>query len=459
MISIPSFCVVPSTDHYWLLNATIPDCLLDQPAANLQRSDPTQAIPVASQPDGLVRVNLQIQSGLIAAIEPAQSIPPVASVPTIDLRGGQVWPCFVDMHTHLDKGQIWERSPNPDGSFNQAMAAIDQDASRHWDGEDLYRRMEFGLRCSYAHGTSSLRTHIDTPDDQAALRLEVFVALQQAWRDRLTLQAVCLVGLDHFVTPAGERLSDRMAAIAGVLGGVAWINPDIDAQLERVFALAHERGLDLDFHVDENNHPDSRALFHVATTALRYRAKGFTGRITCGHCCSLAVQPPAVVTETLARVREAGIGIVSLPLCNLYLQDRQPQHTPHWRGITLLHELKAAGIPVALSSDNCRDPFYGFGDHDGLEVFTQSVRIGHLDRPYGDWPRTVNRTPADLMGLPTAGRIGVGLPADLVCFRGRYYSELLSRPQSDRLVLRRGVAIDTQLPDYAELDDLILGSG
>lgn len=37
------------------------------------------------------------------------------------------------------------------------------------------------------------------------------------------------------------------------------------------------------------------------------------------------------------------------------------------------------------------------------------------------------------MHLPEHGRIGVGLPADFVIFRGRRYSELLSRPQYDRV--------------------------
>jgi cytosine deaminase len=32
---------------------------------------------------------------------------------------------------------------------------------------------------------------------------------------------------------------------------------------------------------------------------------------------------------------------------------------------------------------------------------------------------------------------------------------LLSRPESDRIVVRGGRAIDAVLPDYAELDDLM----
>ena len=62
------------------------------------------------------------------------------------------------------------------------------------------------------------------------------------------------------------------------------------------------------------------------------------------------------------------------------------------------------------------------------------------------------------MGLGSGGRLETGAPADLVLFNARGYSELLSRPQSDRIVLRAGKAIDTTLPDYRELDPLMAGA-
>jgi cytosine/creatinine deaminase len=37
--------------------------------------------------------------------------------------------------------------------------------------------------------------------------------------------------------------------------------------------------------------------------------------------------------------------------------------------------MAACGIPLALASDNCRDPFYGYGDHDLVEY---SARAGAL---------------------------------------------------------------------------------
>jgi cytosine/creatinine deaminase len=429
--------ILEGSDHYWLMNAHVPVGLLADDLGNGKE---------------FAFVDLEIKDGTIAQIIPAGTVHDPA-ITSLDLRRGQVWSCFVDMHTHLDKGHIWQRSPNLSGTFQNALETVQKDCKTHWKSEDVYRRMEFSLECSYAHGTQAIRTHIDSANGQAEISLEVFRELRQQWRDRLTLQAVSLVSLDYFLTPEGEQLADQIAEVKGVLGGVLWMNDDLDTQLDRTFALAQERHLNLDFHTDENNDPNSITLRRVAEAALRHQ---FSGQIICGHCCSLAVQSPEEAAKTIALVKAANIGIVSLPMCNLYLQDRQPApRTPYWRGVTLLHELNQQGVSVAVASDNCRDPFYGFGDHDMHEVFTQAVRIAQLDAPYGNWCRTVTTTPADLMGL-SIGRIKVGTPADLILFKARYYSELLSRSQHDRIVLRNGKAIETELPEYSKLDDLVL---
>ena len=440
-------------NRYALRQARIPHCLLVGPDPQLRVDD-----------EGLTLVDLEIEAGRIRQIRSAADGGAAKAagseldfpVPTYDCRGGQVWPCFVDSHTHLDKGHIWPRTPNPDGTFEQALAAVIADAEQYCSPEDVYPRLEFGLKCSYALGTQAIRTHIDALDEQAKISFGVFQQLREAWRDRLTLQAVCLVSLDYFMTPQGEKLADMMAEVGGILGGVGFQNPQLKDQVERVLQLAQARGLDVDLHVDESNDPEDKMLPMVAQTALDLR---FEQRLSCDHCCSLAVQSKDQQQQTIELVKAAGINIISLPMCNLYLQDRRSQDqvdkTPLWRGITLVHELKAAGVPVAFASDNCRDPFFGFGDHDMLEVWRESVRIAHLDQPYGDWPRSVTQTPAELMGLENVGRIGVGLPADLVLFQGRGFSELLSRSQHDRIVLRRGKSIDQTLPDYRELDELL----
>ena len=92
-----------------------------------------------------------------------------------------------------------------------------------------------------------------------------------------------------------------------------------------------------------------------------------------------------------------------------------------------------------------------------LEVFRLSVFIAHLDRPsLGDWPKAVTTTPAQAMGLgKTHGLLKEGGAADFVLFRGRQYSELFSRSQHDRLVIRNGQWIAATVPHYDELDPIL----
>jgi len=209
----------------------------------------------------------------------------------------------------------------------------------------------------------------------------------------------------------------------------------------------------VDLHSDESGDPNARTLSLIAEETMR---RGWEGRVTCGHCCSLAVQDPDYARDVISKVADAGINIVSLPMVNLYLQGRRAG-TPLWRGITLAHELRAAGATVAFASDNTRDPFYGYGDLDLAEVFRESVRIGHLDLPVGDWPRAITATPARVMKV-AAGRIDVGATADLVLFRERDWSEHLARPRGGRVVIRAGKVVDAALPDYRELDHLYQGA-
>ena len=445
-MAIAQFVTPPSSNSFWIVNARLPLALLDETVTH-QDVIKTLAAPPFSEE--LVAADLEIQQGQIAAISPVGSAP--SDVITLDVAKGLIFPCFVDLHTHLDKGQTWNRQPNPNGTFDGALQAIFADAD-HWNAEDLYQRMNFGLRCSYAHGTKAVRTHFDAFGTLADSTLSVIQKLQLEWAGRLTIQAVCLVSLDYFLTLAGEKLADMVAEAGGILGGVAYPNPDLNTQIERVFTLAAERGLAIDLHVDESLDPTSTCLQQVAKTKLNH---DFEAAVVCGHCCTLAIQPLGEMEETLHLVKESEIGVVSLPMCNLYLQDRHAHRMPRYRGMTVLPELKQWGIPVAVASDNCRDPFYAYGDHDGLEVLNQAVRIGQLDRPIADWSRMVTVTPASLMGLPNAGRLGIHQPADLVLFKARSFNELLSRPQSDRVVLRQGRAIDTTLPDYAELDEVL----
>lgn len=433
---------LPASGRYVLANARIHASL-------------TTAALEATDAEGFALTDITIADGRVTSIAPRGDAPPPPDA--IEMKGRIVLPCFVDCHTHLDKGHIWPRKPNPDGSFLGALDSVGQDREARWSAADVEARMEFSLRCAFAHGTSAIRTHLDSIHPQEAISWPVFEAMRDRWAGRIALQAACLIGVERVREVEWfTGLADRVMRSRGVLGAVTYMMPDLPELLDRMFALSIERGLDLDFHADETDAVDAISLKLIAEAALRNR---FEGRILVGHCCSLARQPDDDVLDTLDKVARAGMAVVSLPMCNMYLQDRRHDGTtPRWRGVTLLHEMKARGIPVAVASDNTRDPFYAYGDLDMLEVYRMATRTLHFDHPVADWPRTVASTPADIMRLPDAGRIAVGGTADLVIFRGRSLTELLSRPESDRIVIRDGAVVERMVPDYAELDEWMEGA-
>jgi cytosine deaminase len=380
-----------------------------------------------------------------------------ADCPTVDLRDGIVLPRFVDLHTHLDKGHIWPRSPNPDGTFFGARTTVMTDREARWNAEDVRTRMQFGLRCAFAHGTGAIRTHLDSIGPQTAISWPVFAELREDWKNRIALQAVALFPVDLAVDdePQFQAIVATVARHGGALGGVTFLGeapgPKLELALDRIFAAAVANGLDVDLHVDESCSPEARSLERIALAARRHN---FHGRLVAGHCCSLALADDADRGRVIERLGEAEAAVVSLPMCNMYLQDRGAGRTPRLRGVAPLHELDAAGVPVMVASDNTRDPFYAYGDLDMLEVLREATRILHLDHSDRPWMRLLGAAAADAMRLPAHGQLMPGGPADFVLTRARTLPELLSRPQSDRVVVVGGRAIDGTLPDYRELDHL-----
>ena len=388
--------------------------------------------------DGKIRsLDLHGRSQLVASV-----------VPSVDLDGGMVWPGCVDVHTHLDQGHIWPRAVNHTGSFDDAVALKRADGLC-WTPDEVALRMDFALRCAHAHGTVAIRTHLAGMEPVASVSWPVFDKMRRRWAGRIALQPVGLIPLNFYEDDAGRHLADKVARYGGVLGAFVRSQNGIARPLDCLFALARERDLDLDIHAAETGDPASNALEEIAEATARH---GWEGRVTAGHCCSLAVRPPADAARTIARVAEAGVSVVALPMCNAYLQDRAPGRTPRWRGVTLMQELAAAGVRVATATDATRDPFYPYGDLDPVEVFTQAVRIAQLDHPLGGWVRAVTATPASIMGLEGVGTIAAGGPADLLLFRARGWSELLARPWGPRLVLRHGQPLTETVPDFRDLD-------
>ncbi|HWY82729.1 MAG TPA: cytosine deaminase [Roseiarcus sp.] len=435
---------LPQTPRYTLARARVPLSLLATPVDKARRDE-----------EGCALIDIAIDRGRVAALTATSERPDATGA--IDLGGRIVLPALVEPHAHLDKGQVYPRV-RPDGSLYGGHAATVKDRAR-WTKRDIGLRMDFGIRCAYAHGAAAIRTHIDSVRWELAERgFGVLAEMRDKWRDRVVLQGVTIMPIEVYLSPLGEKVADLAAKGSDVLGGVtdAWEtgapHERLDEALDVMFALARERGLDVDLHVDQTEKVSSFTIPRIARAKMRAK---FEGKVVCDHCVNLTLQTDEAIESTLALARDAGLAFISMPTPMMYLMDRRPGRTPKWRGVTAAKEIIAAGLPFAIGGDNCRDAWFPFGDHDMLDTFRQAVRVFQTDEDLSDFLRTATIAPADIMRLPELGRIGVGLPAKLILMSARNLNTMMCRDQADRIVLDRGVQVTEPLPSHEDLAEAL----
>ncbi|WP_050463572.1 cytosine deaminase [Herbaspirillum autotrophicum] len=446
MPTCPTWPAALTASAYWLDRARVPLALLE-PALQVRHAVGGSAV---------AELALYIEDGKIAAFAGRAPTAAECNAPVLDVQQGLIFSGWVDVHTHLDKSHIGPRLNALECSLLEAIDAAGSDQHR-WTRDDLRQRMEFSLRSAYAYGTRALRTHIDWTAPETPLAWEVISELRTEWRDKIALQFSALNTLAlHADSDVSERIARTVAASGGALGAFVYPGAGSPQVLDRLFRLALQYDLALDFHVDEHLLDNTEGIFAIAALAKKY---GNGKRIVCGHCCALAIAPEHRRNEILDLLAATGITLVSLPQTNLHLQDRMrlphiagTARTPRLRGLMPIHEIAARNIPVALGSDNNRDPFFPFGDLDPWQALTLAAYAAHLSDPALRWSHAITSTPAQAMHLAWDGVLRPGCPAELVVLRARDSAEACARPQSDRRLIRNGQFHTGVLPDYRELD-------
>ncbi|MEL7091303.1 MAG: amidohydrolase family protein [Pseudomonadota bacterium] len=310
-------------------------------------------------------------------------------------RGGDariVIPRLVEAHCHLDKCHSAHRLGVIGGDLTTAIDRQRAD-KENWTREDLTTRATRGLAEARAAGCTVVRSHVDWGDGpEAPLAWQV---LPECVPEGVSLQRAALTGVRSWADPAFARPVARLIARDNaVLGAFVFDQPGYRDGLRAMFDHATRLGLPLDFHVDEGL-GDLNGLEAIADAAL---AVGFEGPILCGHAVSLMDRDGEDLARITDKLLAARIAVCALPTTNLYLQGRTGG-TPDRRGITRLRELRAAGVPILVGSDNVSDAFCPTGAHDPMAALNLAVLGAHLDPPLEQWLPAITTDAATALGL------------------------------------------------------------
>lgn len=385
-------------------------------------SVPTRVLRHASLPSGEL-VDVVLADGLVLETAPAGT----GDAPdVVDLEGRLLLPAGADAHAHLDKAYTWDAINPPFGDLIGAIDAFHA-FQEHITVEDIYARARRAALRLLANGTTAVRSHVNLlPGDRPFRGVEAMVRLREELAGVMDLQLVALppVGMDDAL------IEEALDLGLDLVGGAPHLDPAPAADVARLVALAERRGIGIDLHTDESLDGPVTIGGYAALVkdwpADRIR--------TAGHCVRLGTLAPEDLAPLVEAVVEARLGIVSLPITNLYLQGwEQPTSTP--RGITALRPLVDAGAIVGAGADNVRDPFNPIGRSDPFETAALLVVAGHLTLDES-WHLVSNGGRA-VMGLAAAAPLP-GAPAEFVAVPAANVGEAIAHAPADRIVLHAG---------------------
>jgi len=349
-----------------------------------------------------------------------------AGVPEVlDCSGRLVLPAFIDGHVHLDKVLIRDELGEHDGTLRGAIEAI-HERKRRYSFEDVRDRARAVIEESVRQGTTRLRSHVDVDTIGKLVPLEGVLAAASDCADIADVQTIAFPQEGLLRDPGAYELMEAALELgAHVVGGMPHWEADEAAQREHVrlcFDLAQRFDRDIDMHVDETDDGGVRTLEMVADEAL---ARGYTGRVTAGHVCSLAAAGEEYSARVIDKCARAAISVAANPVTNLVLQGRGDRGLIR-RGTTRIAELRAAGVNIMFGQDCVKDGFYPFGRGSMLEVALISAHAAHLttrdDIAYA--LRAITDAPALAMRLSDYG-LAAGMRADLMVMPAASWEEVL----------------------------------
>jgi cytosine deaminase len=377
--------------------------------------------------------DLVLADGRIVAIEPAGARSPGGSV--IDAGGRLVTSGLVEAHIHLDKALLNERITEPAHSALEAIRLVGE-AKRRFTTDDIRERSRRVLDLAVAAGTTAMRAHVEVDPIVGLMGMEALLPLREEYAPALELQLCAFAQEGILQVPGTEALLRRALQMgANLVGGCPYNDTDAAKHIEIVFRLAQAFGVPVDFHVDFFDEPEH---LHIREIIEWTERTGWQGRVAVGHLTELAALAVHEQDDLIAAIAAAGIGVIALPATDLYLMGRRDHVSPR-RGLTPIRRLLAGGVPVAVATNNVRNPFTTVGTADLAHMALITAVAAHMGTPddLRALVATITTLPARMLGIEGYG-VGAGRRADLVLWECERVEDVVAAQAARRLVLRAG---------------------
>ncbi|MBV9630528.1 MAG: amidohydrolase family protein [Xanthobacteraceae bacterium] len=376
-------------------------------------------------------VDIGVHDGRIVAIGPHLA----CEAPAHNLDGRLVVPGFVETHIHLDKSHISDRCTIRQGTLAEAFAETTA-AKRGFTVEDIYGRASRTLVKAISQGTTRVRTHVEIDPRIGFKGFNAIRKLKQDYAWAVDLE-ICVFPQEGLLNDPGteELLIAACRDGADLIGGCPYVDSDPHGHIARVFAIAEQFDLDIDFHLDFDLDP---SWMHLDEVLRQTERTGWGGRVTVGHATKLSAIDTQALAAVARRLAEVGVAVTVIPATDLFLMGRDHDHNVP-RGVTPAHRLSAHGVTCSLATNNVLNPFTPYGDCSLIRMANLYANIAQVGRTsqIAALLDLVTTAPAKLMNLTDYG-IAVGNPADVVVLDCTDEAAAIAELASPLLGFKRG---------------------
>jgi cytosine deaminase len=366
-------------------------------------------------------VDIAVAGGRIVAI--GRGI--TDAVERIDAAGKLVSPGLVESHFHLDKAMIVDRVPfQPERMVRDHMERT-ASIKHTFTPEDIYARASATLEQCLLHGVTHMRTQIEVDPNVGLLGFEAIEQLRKDYAWAIDIQ--CCVFLQEGWTDvpgADANLVSCLDRGATVVGGGIRYDKDGPGQVRRVFELARQYDVDVDFHLDGGY--DVRELDYPQVCELTDRI-GWQGRVAFGHGSKYSFLPVKTQAAIGKRLGESGVSLAVLPATDLFNAGRHVEHSV-MRGVTDANTLIEHGANCTLSTNNVLNAFTPYGDCSLTRIANLYANVVQRYGPgdLGVCFEMITHRAATLMRLDDYG-IEVGKAADLVVWGEKSPADVIAK--------------------------------
>jgi cytosine deaminase len=360
----------------------------------------------------------------------------------VDIGGDVVVPTFIESHIHMEKALLERVRPNKEGTLAGAIKTTGE-LKKGFQLEEVYQRSKKVLDMLLRHGTTIVRAQPDTDPLARLVGFDAMMRLKKEYKDfvDLTVFAFAQEGIVKEPTAYGF-LEEALKKGADGVSGCPYNENDYEGtkqHVDAIFELGKKYNKDIAFHADFGDNVEDKRYRSIDYIIERTLENGYQGRVCVGHMTSLSSVEPSVLADTIKRMAEAKINLITLPATDLFLSGRGDKKAMR-RGVLNPTPFIKGGVNHCFASNNIQNGFTPFGIGDLLLIGNLYEHACQLGTPSDQKMLLdmITKNPAKALGIESTYGLEIGKNADLVVLGTKRVADIFIEVPIRRYVVKRG---------------------